>query len=113
MEELIKHMSLEQLVELINDCADPYSSRFPYIMDNDDDERWEEIQNCMDAYRIATAVSNGRFSTTDKWLIVIDDAPEIFTFSDKETLFKFISPAQIAELCKENGIVLTIGYERA
>ncbi len=112
MEDLIKHMSLKQLIELLNDCTDERSNKFPYIMDNDDEENWEKIQDCMDAYRIATAVSNGRFLRSDHWLIVDDDKPEIFTFSDKETLFKFVSPAQIAELCKLNGIVLTISYER-
>ena len=112
MEELIKQMNVKQLVELLNECADDFGSRFPYVMDNDDEDRWDEIQECMDAYRIATAVSNGRFSTTDRYLIVIDDAPEIFTFSDKETLFQFLSPDQIADLCKENGIELSVEFKR-
>ena len=112
MEDIIKQMSVEQLVDLLNDCADDFSVRFPYIMENDDEDKWDEIQSCMGAFGVANAVSNGRFSASDKWLIVIDDAPEIYTFSDKETLFGFISPKQIAEVCDENGIEFKISYER-
>lgn len=112
MEELIKQMRVEQLVELINECADDYGVRFPYIMENDDDNVWEDITNYWDAHVVATAVSNGRYCNTDKWLIVVDDAPEIFSFSDAETLFQFISPAQIADLCQQNGIELSVNFKR-
>lgn len=109
MEELIKLMKTADLVELMNDATDPYCGlRFPYIMEVDDEDKWEEIQDCMGAYKIACAVENGRFRKTDRYMIVCEESTMIYTFSDNETLFGYIDPADIAQLFKENDIELTI-----
>lgn len=102
-------MKTSELVELINDATDPFCGlRFPYIMDLNDEDKWEEIQECMCAYKIACAIENGRFCKNDRYMIVVDDGPIIYTFSDNETLFGYISPADIAQLFQENDIELTI-----
>ena len=109
MTELIKLMGTAKLVELINEATDPYCGlAFPYIMEVDDESKWEEIGDYMDAHKIACAVENGRFRRTDKWMIVCAETPAIYTFSDNETLFGYMAAEDIAQLFAENGIELMI-----
>ena len=109
MVKLIELMNTAELVELINDCTDPYCGlRFPYIMEVEEEDKWSEIQECLGAFRVALAVENGRFRGTDMFMFVNDDGPSIYTFSDNETLFGFMPKEDIAQLFLDNEIELTI-----
>ena len=104
MKKNVIKMTLEQIIELLNESESDLSTagRPPYIQKNNEDAR-DKIGDYLGyGGAVMNACGRGRYSARDEYIIFDAETDTIFTFSNKEDLFDFLPASVIQRWLDEN-----------
>lgn len=109
---IIEQMATSQVVDLLT-TIDSEIAAVCTILDENTPETWAGIHKQVAEENLWFCIEGGRYDRTDKFVYCNPDSSTLFTFSDNATLFRFLSPSDIAEMCDNAGISFEITIKQS
>ena len=96
---ILPTMSVDDLVSVILDTADPFAQKLPYIMDNGHyrNDSLTSIKKEKGADFILDAMDNGRYRKDDLYFFYSEDGCEIYSFSSTTDAIAYTGLEELAE----------------
>ena len=125
----MKGLNIESLVSLLNETCDPYCGCLvggELVYDNTQETFVDLTENRgWTGWEVATAIANGRFRLEDKYVLLMDDPHEIYSFSTADELSVKIDADSIVDILNDwwsiidsdirsrlSGVALPLHYDR-